>query len=115
MLVADEADRLKARGDSKHCRFRQPGRDDLHTDRKAFVVCSEPHRQSRQAGQAEGCSRRHHMKGRNCLAIDHQIIESMFCRWERGHRAEQRIVAQEIVGETVTKALHGLLGRDEVG
>jgi hypothetical protein len=114
VLVADRADRLKARGDSKHCRFRQPGGDDLHTDRKTVVVCSEPHRQGRQAGQAERCSRSHHMEGRYCLAIDHEIIESMFCRWERSHWAEQCIVAQEVVGENVTKALHGLLGKDEV-
>jgi hypothetical protein len=33
------------------------------------------------------------VEGRYCLAIDHEIIKSMFCRWERGHRAEQCIVA----------------------
>ena len=104
VLVADWADCLKTRGDSQHCRFRQPGGDDLHTDWKTVVVCSEPHRQARQAGQAEGRSRSHHMVRRYCLAIDHEILESMFCRWERGHRAEQRIVAQEVVGEIVTKA-----------
>src|ERR1700751_5981453 len=39
----------------------------------------------------------------------------MLCRWEWGNRAEQRIVAPEVVGETITKALHGQLGRDEFG
>jgi hypothetical protein len=70
VLVADRADRLKAQGDTQHCRFRQPGGDDLHTDWKTVVVCSEPHRQGRQAGQAEGRSRSHHMVRRYCLAIE---------------------------------------------
>ena len=80
VLVADGADRLKARGDSKHCRFRQPGGDDLHTDRKTVVVCSEPHRQGRQAGQAEGRSRALHVEWRNRLPSEHKVFGTMLSR-----------------------------------
>ena len=60
--VADGAYLLEERGDLKHCRFRQPGGDDLYADWKTVVTCSEPHRQGRHAGQAEGRSRALHVE-----------------------------------------------------
>ena len=39
----------------------------------------------------------------------------MLGRRERGHRAEQCIIALEIFDEAVAEALHRLLGGDEVG
>src|ERR1700722_5758427 len=99
--VADRAYLLEERGDLKRCRFRQPGGDDLHADRKTVVACSEPHRQGWQAGQAEGRSRTLHVEWRNRLAIDHKGFETMLSRRERRHRAEQRIIAPEIVDEAV--------------
>ena len=89
--VADGAYLLEERGDLRHCRFRQPGGDDLHADRKTGVVCSEPHRQGRHTGQAEGRSRTLHVEWRNRLAIDHKVVETMLSRREWRHRAEQRI------------------------
>ena len=89
--VADGAYLLEERGDLKRCRFRQPGGDDLHADRKTVVASSEPHRQGRHTGQAEGRSRTLHMEWRNRLAIDHKVVETMLSRREWRHRAEQRI------------------------
>src|ERR1700722_11595528 len=113
--VADGAHLLEERGDLKYCRFRQPGGDDLYADRKTVVACSEPHRQGRQAGQAEGRSRALHVEWRNRLAIDHKVFETMLSRGERRHRAEQRIMASEIVDEAVAETLDRLLVGDEVG
>src|ERR1700727_385761 len=99
--VADGAYLLEERGDLKHCRFRQPGGDDLHADRKTVVACSEPHRQGRHTGQAEGRSRTLHVEWRNRLAVDHKVVETMLSRGERRHRTEQRIITREIVDEAV--------------
>src|SRR5262245_45191904 len=60
--VADGAYLLEERGDLKRCRFREPGRGDLHADRKTVAALSERHRQGRHAGQAEGRSRTHHVE-----------------------------------------------------
>src|ERR1700754_2767057 len=113
--VADGAYLLEERRDLKHCRFRQPGGDDLHAYWRTVVACSEPHRQGRHAGQAEGRSRTLHMERRNRLAIDDEITESMFGRRERSDRTEQRIVTLEIVNEAVAETLHHLFSGDEVG
>jgi hypothetical protein len=113
--VADGAHLLEERGDLKYCRFRQPGGDDLYADRKTVVACSEPHRQGRQAGQAEGRSRALHVEWRNRLAIDHKVFETMLSRRERRHWAEQRIVSLEIIGEVVAQMLHRLPGGNKVG
>jgi hypothetical protein len=75
---------------------------------------SEPHRQSRQAGQAEGRSRTLHVEWRNRLAIDDELLQSVLSRRERSHRAKQRIISLEIVGEVVAETLNRLLGGDEV-
>src|SRR3984957_12157612 len=81
--VADGACLLEERGDLKHCRFRQPRGDDLHANWKTDVACSEPHRQGRHTGQAEGRSRTLHVEWRNRLAIDHKVFETMLGRRER--------------------------------
>src|ERR1700733_5279202 len=110
--VADGAYLLRERGDLKHRGFRQQGGDDLHADQKTVVACSDPHRQGRQAGQAEGRSCALHVEWRNRLAIDHKVFETMLSRGERRHRAEQRIMASEIVDEAVAETLDRLLVGD---
>jgi len=54
MKVADVAQLLETQSNFNHGRFRQPGRDYLHTNRQTVAARSEPHSERRHAGQAEG-------------------------------------------------------------
>jgi hypothetical protein len=47
--VADASQLLEAQGHINHTRFRQPGGDYLHADRKTVAARSEPHRQGAMA------------------------------------------------------------------
>src|ERR1700754_2022188 len=89
--VADGAYLLEERGDLKHCRFRQPGGDDLHADWKTVVACSEPHRQGWHAGQAERCCGTLHVERGNRFAIDHEGGEAVIGHGDRSHRAKRGI------------------------
>src|ERR1700743_3108602 len=114
MEIADRAYRLEQCAEVQNCRFRQPGRNELHGDRHPILTSAEAHRQAGQTGCTKRCSSIHDMHGRNSLTVDVELACVMPVGGYGQHWAKESIVALEVLCESVAHGFDLLLGGNEV-